>query len=733
MSIIDTLNRVYREFKRYTGDGLPGEPTGAPLPVGDPQSGPHSPKKSEIRGALIEFAADVEEDAERAEDAADRAEIAAGTAVAAGARFPTVDAMLADTGMAYSGGTLEVAAGDIVKAQGFRYEVAADAAPDEDLNTAGGVALYLRRNADLTVYSEQAGIDATETSATAINTMLAKALAAGARTVKMAKGDWTPDGQLIWPVGLKELDWQGGLITQNADIGSGQAAIKYSDALVVLPALSADISSTTEIIVFASAHGLQVGDVIGFRNTTISSLNAWRTSYYDGQQTIVREVVSSTQITVADTIDPRGALKAFPSASTEVVLYPRSSRGIAFRNAVLRGSTSVFAMLDISGGTHLELENIDGHGGNNAVGILRLGAYARSERCIWGHVAPVVGTQYGLSHDGFSFHKSFGTTAYAERHAIAHGNSDGVGALPPRGNEHYAVNLGSERSEALDFGHGNILDHRCVGGTITSLGLGGSNNHVDVDVISTAKYPYNGNWAVVGTNFHDTNHFVRAGRILVPGDGTTDGATPFSQGIIGFGGTASNLSANTVDGGTIDVSIGTLEARNWSQTTAPLTRFRNRGFSGMWGLKVHVKDIVCPVEPAWFACDVVSGSNPVRIDLGDGPTRWDPSGSPTHGWNAANQGFTIPAILSPGGKVTAPRLVKSVADTGGAAPRLVSSGAVFAGLKFTDDVSCAASANIGNFTVGKPFVVNATTVATYVSGSGSLPAMTWTFYVTKTP
>lgn len=54
MTAIDTVNRVYRENKRYTGDGLPGEPINAPLPVGDPQSGPHSPKKSEIRTAHTE-------------------------------------------------------------------------------------------------------------------------------------------------------------------------------------------------------------------------------------------------------------------------------------------------------------------------------------------------------------------------------------------------------------------------------------------------------------------------------------------------------------------------------------------------------------------------------------------------------------------------------------------------------------------------------------------------------
>lgn len=49
----DVVNRALREFKRYTGDGLPGEPVNAPLPVGDPQSGVHNPKKKDLRSALL--------------------------------------------------------------------------------------------------------------------------------------------------------------------------------------------------------------------------------------------------------------------------------------------------------------------------------------------------------------------------------------------------------------------------------------------------------------------------------------------------------------------------------------------------------------------------------------------------------------------------------------------------------------------------------------------------------
>lgn len=52
MTVVDDVLREFREFRRYTGDGLPNEPTNALLPVGDPQSGPWNPKKANLRLAL---------------------------------------------------------------------------------------------------------------------------------------------------------------------------------------------------------------------------------------------------------------------------------------------------------------------------------------------------------------------------------------------------------------------------------------------------------------------------------------------------------------------------------------------------------------------------------------------------------------------------------------------------------------------------------------------------------
>lgn len=61
MAAADDIKRVFREFRRYTGDGLPGAPVNAPLPVGDPQSGVHSPKKADVRQAFVGMADRLEE------------------------------------------------------------------------------------------------------------------------------------------------------------------------------------------------------------------------------------------------------------------------------------------------------------------------------------------------------------------------------------------------------------------------------------------------------------------------------------------------------------------------------------------------------------------------------------------------------------------------------------------------------------------------------------------------
>jgi len=75
-----TIAQVFREHRRFTGDGLPGEPSAAPLPFGDPQSGQHSPTKREIREALGPLETAVDEVRGLVEDAEAIRDIVAGYA-----------------------------------------------------------------------------------------------------------------------------------------------------------------------------------------------------------------------------------------------------------------------------------------------------------------------------------------------------------------------------------------------------------------------------------------------------------------------------------------------------------------------------------------------------------------------------------------------------------------------------------------------------------------------------
>jgi hypothetical protein len=80
VNLMPAINRAFREFRRYTGDGLPGEPVSAALPVGDPASGVHNPPKSEIRGAFLDVEDAINAGVADLDDAVSDAEAAAAAA-----------------------------------------------------------------------------------------------------------------------------------------------------------------------------------------------------------------------------------------------------------------------------------------------------------------------------------------------------------------------------------------------------------------------------------------------------------------------------------------------------------------------------------------------------------------------------------------------------------------------------------------------------------------------------
>lgn len=121
--------------------------------------------------------------ASQADDAAQRAEDAASSFTEIGTNFKTVPILLANDGTgarglgyAGSGAAIIVAPGDIVTAQGFRYEVAAGGASDQHVVTAGGVKLYVLPNGDR-MYAAAFGLIGDDSDETA---QLLKLFSAGA-------------------------------------------------------------------------------------------------------------------------------------------------------------------------------------------------------------------------------------------------------------------------------------------------------------------------------------------------------------------------------------------------------------------------------------------------------------------------------------------------------------------------------------------------------------------------
>lgn len=88
-----TANEVFRDFVRFAGDGMPNEPAGHPLPIGDPSSGVHNLIKGDIRDWAqgIEDGVGNNPAAEAAAQAAAAAASASAAAAAASAVTVAVD------------------------------------------------------------------------------------------------------------------------------------------------------------------------------------------------------------------------------------------------------------------------------------------------------------------------------------------------------------------------------------------------------------------------------------------------------------------------------------------------------------------------------------------------------------------------------------------------------------------------------------------------------------------
>lgn len=117
--------------------------------------------------------------------------------------FATVADLLADTSLGYSAARRadQVAAGMIVNAQGFRYEVAASGATDHHVETAGGVKLYVLPVGVNRWYADAFAVpsDGVTDAAPRLNVMARAIGSVGAEVLFNGSGIYSIQSTVYWP------------------------------------------------------------------------------------------------------------------------------------------------------------------------------------------------------------------------------------------------------------------------------------------------------------------------------------------------------------------------------------------------------------------------------------------------------------------------------------------------------------------------------------------------------
>lgn len=210
-----------------------------------------------------------------------------GTAWQIARRFDTVALLLADTDMDYTSGAQVVSAGQIVEAQGFRYEVAASDASDAHVETAGGVKLYVAEDVVSPDMFGAVADGATDNTA-----------------AFQAMFDSQPSSVEI-PSGHYKIN---STVTHNSDVViSGTGHLDFSDgtgqiliqgSITQIEELGAPVSRLASTITFASAPSISEGDVFLIWNPTAGSWFNISGRNYRAGEFLHAHTISGSNVTI---------------------------------------------------------------------------------------------------------------------------------------------------------------------------------------------------------------------------------------------------------------------------------------------------------------------------------------------------------------------------------------------------------------------------------------------------
>jgi len=413
---------------------------------------------SDQASAAIQAAAEVAQAA---------AEAAAATAQAsAGISFATVAALIADTALAYSGGT-EVSAGAIVEAGGFRYEVADSGASDHQITTAGGVKLYALPGTDGFDLRQFPVSTGAADNAAAIQSAMTLAAVLNVPLYLGTKDDvWPCTGTVIPTVAGKRLELRG----EATLLFSGTGYLNISGTVTDTTYVATAVAKGSRTVVVNDASGLAVGDTIVLEDDTDWSFSAsqhtGREAYHAGDFARIAGISTNTLTLENPLRDNQWALatsKVYKANPVELVTSAFSVEASDTPTASAIASVVVGGALNfnVKGGNQYaaffnKLWKTDGRGGRYI------------------HTAPNTGNNYGLVVGNAQDCTFYDVYAYGTRRGIATGTGGGDAGICMRNVKFIggASDNGDDTLGSADF-HGDADDCYYIGHRATFFDVGG--------------------------------------------------------------------------------------------------------------------------------------------------------------------------------------------------------------------------------------------------------------------